>query len=167
MKVKDSFRNNECIDASTSSNDNVQIDSNRDLISKSNGENSSVQIDSDSESELEFENDIDSEVIVKQEIHDQSTPVANELNFPDRSIVEENQSSSNIDTETSELNASSGNRPPRNRNPPSKYQPETGLWTKTPNADQNLVIDEGVNTVMIPSSRHNEPEIVEIVYSYE
>ena len=59
------------------------------------------------------------------------------------------------------MNASSSNRPPRNRNPPSKYQPETGLWTKTPNADQNLVIDEDVNTVMIPSSRHNEPKIVE------
>ena len=38
---------------------------------------------------------------------------------------------------------------PRNRNAPCKYQPETGLWTKTPNADQNLVVDEDVPVVDI------------------
>ena len=59
------------------------------------------------------------------------------------------------------LNASSGIRSPRIRNAPSRYQPEAGLWTTTPNADQNPVIDDDVNTIMIPSSRHNEPEVVE------
>ena len=100
---------------------------------------------------------------IKQEVEspivDNHSQISNEtvlpnIQIPNETVLPDIQTSTNLE-ENEVINLG-----PRNRNPPSRYNPETGLWTK-PTADNMHLDIEEVNTVMIPSNRHSESIVIE------
>ena len=135
-------------------------------LSNSNDHHDHSESDTDSE-DLVFENDnviANDNVIIKQEVDDsiieqEVHPIIegnHHISVSDEAVIPNQDTSIDFDNENQAVNG----RPNRIRNPPPRYNPETGLWSK-PSADSQCFDFEEVNAVMIPPNRHNEPEVLE------